>query len=361
MSSAKVNLFLFVGNRNRRTCLHELDSVFHPVSLADEIDIQLFWESDEAKSYFKKNNSFERENNCNTFEIKINNQSLHLVLEIYFDSELKRVLEFTGEIENKTKELLTENNLAIRSLRLFFDSLLELDSASKIPHSVKITILKRIPVQAGLGGGSSNASTVLRILLNEYPEKSLPTTFIPNIARVLGDDVFPCYFNTPVRYYGGQIVKLSSIIGSDFSLNGMPVIVFKPPNGVNTGDAFRLLAREDKEHNEFPDELNNRGNKALSLVRQLYSENYKILQFNKILFDGLVNDFQAVVEAQLPVIREAREVLADQEGNLFSLLTGSGSALIGYFIDESLCRKAANTLRSKFEESCFISCEKLIY
>ena len=132
LSSTKINLFLEVVAK-RSDGYHDLETVFQELDLADDIYLT--------------------------------------------------VGEGSGiRIESDSAEVpLDSSNLAYRAAQEFFE-------AAGIQASLKVKIVKKIPVAAGLGGGSSNAAAVLRALL-EWFQPSLTPDKIHQVARSLGADV----------------------------------------------------------------------------------------------------------------------------------------------------------------------------
>ncbi|OSS42387.1 4-diphosphocytidyl-2-C-methyl-D-erythritol kinase [Desulfurella amilsii] len=126
-------------------------------------------------------------------------------------------------------ELNNNSNLAFRSAKKFFEE-------SRIKDAVKIDIQKHIPLEAGLGGGSSNAAYTL-LALNKMYDYVLSFDKLLDISLQLGSDCpFFLYENANlVCSKGEQVYPL------DFLLKPQPIIIVKPEMGVSTKLAYSNL------------------------------------------------------------------------------------------------------------------------
>jgi 4-diphosphocytidyl-2-C-methyl-D-erythritol kinase len=180
-------------------------------------------------------------------------------------------------------------------------------------RGARIRLEKRIPVQAGLGGGSSDAAVTL-IALARLWETNATVDELLGIARELGADV-------PFFFYGGT--GRATGTGSDVRwLDDAPdrcLLVLKPNAAISTSIAYESL-------------------RAPSLTSALTSAGAKTILSssgqgeNSDSFDSkaLHNDFEAVVFRLEPEIERAKIALL-KAGAEAALLAGSGSALFGFF------------------------------
>jgi 4-diphosphocytidyl-2-C-methyl-D-erythritol kinase len=250
VAPAKINLFLRVTGR-RRDGYHELDSVFVPVSIYDRIDIEL-------------------------------RPARSPALELYCDSDMVPA---------------GEHNLAFMAAREF---MAEFD----IQAEVLINLHKVIPAGAGLGGGSSDAGTTLRMLavlwgINQ-PELLLA------IAMKLGADV-PFFLNpVPSRVRGtGERCEAMGAIKAPF------LLIAVPPVEVPTALVFHDL---QPAHWSGP---------------APESDLRAIIQ-GGIVPEHLINDLEAVAIAKWPEIGELKKLLVAL-GARAAAMTGSGGAVFGIF------------------------------
>ncbi|EIP97868.1 4-diphosphocytidyl-2C-methyl-D-erythritol kinase [Opitutaceae bacterium TAV1] len=127
-----------------------------------------------------------------------------------------------------------DSNLILRAARLFA-------GATGIKSGAHFTLEKRIPVGAGLGGGSSNAVAALRAL-NALAGDPLSASTLAALAAQLGSDCPLFLHEGPVimRGRGEQVTPLPSTVAA--RLRGQRLLVFKPPFGVSTAWAYRRMA-----------------------------------------------------------------------------------------------------------------------
>ena len=191
------------------------------------------------------------------------------------------------------------------------------------PHGAALHLDKRVPYGAGLGSGSSDAATTLR-LLDALWELGTPGGALAKLALELGSDVPFFLVGAPARAQGrGE--RLAPIRGADGAPWRCPfwLVVAVPPAQVPTARAFGLVTPSDADR---PD-----------LVAALLSEDLGRWRAE------LTNDFQAPIEAAFPGIAEARAALL-AAGAGYASLSGSGSAVFGAFEDEGPARAAAEAL-----------------
>lgn len=180
-SYAKVNLDLRVIGK-RKDGYHDLDMIVCPISLCDEITIERI---DSEKELFT--------------------------------------------IENSSLKM-DEDNLVIKALRRFQDIV-------ETTGGIKIHLLKRIPIEAGLGGGSSNAATTL-LMLNELYGFPLTETQLHQIAADLGADV-PFFLKPQLAVVQGKGERIRYIRNSQ--LHHHFITVFKPNVGCSTSLVFQQV------------------------------------------------------------------------------------------------------------------------
>ena len=241
---AKINLTLSVGEK-RKDGYHDIDSVMHSISLHDKI-----------------------------------------------------TLEKSGEISlsvTKGSAPSGQENLMWKAAELFFAEI-------GISGGVRMELEKHIPAQAGLGGGSSDAAAVLRGL-NRLMKTGLSAKELSDMGKRIGADVPFCITGGCCRCRGiGE--KLTKVPGWD----GLPLVIVRPPVAVETGKAYAVLDRAEKQTE----------NKTDACIRALEEKD------RKKLAESLSNGFEKALFAEEPVLEKTSRRLA-----LFSrplLMTGSGSA-----------------------------------
>ena len=204
-------------------------------------------------------------------------------------------------------------NLAARAAREFYAAC----DRSSLPGT-RILINKQIPVAAGLGGGSSNAATVLKGL-NEYYGTPLTPSRLSQIGLSLGADVPFFLFGRPALASGiGEHLEAFDM------LKNYHVVVVFPGFAVSTAEVFGQLNLR----------LTNRQKKPT-----------KALLKNKgfIAPQHLHNDLETVTLKTSPEIEKAKKWLTDK-GALGALMSGSGPSVFGLYDDEEAARAAADSI-----------------
>jgi 4-diphosphocytidyl-2-C-methyl-D-erythritol kinase len=232
-------------------------------------------------------------------------------------------------VELDTEGLLmgpVESNLAYRAATSFFQ-------ATGLPGGVRIGLKKRIPLGAGLGGGSSDAATVLMGLSELFPGQ-VDYAELLALAGSLGSDV-PFFLSpSPLTLAWGRGDRLLPLP----PLPRAPVLLALPSVPMSTPEAFGLLSqeREVEGHSRSPWAFPEGGASSWDEVA-LFAE----------------NDFEGVLFRLHPELGALRRAL-DETDPRFSLLSGSGSALYGLFRDEGSATTAKSTLESRFPGTVFV-------
>lgn len=268
----KINLGLSITEK-RPDGYHNLETVFYPVALEDALEIRALPEASLPETGKK------------------------ITLHQYG-------MEIAGN---------PEDNLVAKAYSL-------LDKEFHLPP-VEIHLYKHIPSGAGLGGGSSDAAFMLK-LLNGHFHLNLSEEQLEIYAATLGADCAFFIKNKPV--YAEGIGNIFSPI--ELSLKGYQIMIVKPDVFVSTREAF---ANIHPHHPEYP---------VKEVIRRPVAE-WK---------DILINDFEASVFPQHPVIGEIKQELYNQ-GALYASMSGSGSSVFGLFAPDA----ALPEINRKSNSFCF--------
>jgi 4-diphosphocytidyl-2-C-methyl-D-erythritol kinase len=192
-----------------------------------------------------------------------------------------------------------ETNLTVRAARAFF-------SKVDMEKGVFIRLEKRIPVAAGMGGGSSDAAAVL-LLLNEMGSRPLSAEALHELARILGADV-PFFLSCKPSLARG----IGDILEPVESWPDYWYVIVNPPIQVSTSWVYRNL-------------------KLKKLTRDEYNHINEILKEKSLAIAGILeNDLESVTSARFPVIETIKHSLLDL-GAEGALMTGSGPSVFGVF------------------------------
>nr|WP_297012512.1 4-(cytidine 5'-diphospho)-2-C-methyl-D-erythritol kinase [Prevotella sp.] len=255
---AKINLGLNIVSK-RPDGYHNLETVFYPIPLTDALEIKYMDEK--------------------------------------FPSESPCDLKITGNDVDCNEE----DNLVIKAYQL-------LAADFQLPR-VHAHLVKRIPTQAGLGGGSSDAAYMIR-LLDERFRLNIGIPEMERYAAKLGADC--AFFITADPSYAegiGDVLMPVDVPGA--GLGGYYLAVVKPSVAVSTRDAYAAIVPKT------PSKC------CRDIVRQPI-ETWK---------DELVNDFEAPIFAMHPELAAIKQSLYDA-GAVYAAMSGSGSALFGIFREQ---------------------------
>ena len=213
-------------------------------------------------------------------------------------------------------------NLVYRAARAF-------RRAANVADGVRIRLIKRIPLAAGLGGGSGDAATTLRAL-NELFEGPLSEAKLHELAAGLGSDV-PFFLQDRPALAAGRGEQIRTL-GFFPALRGKAFLLIHPGFGIATAWAYQRLAG-------FPSALNGRPGRAAELVAALQAQNWPAVA------GGFYNSLEAPALDKFPILALFQEFLRTN-GALATLMSGSGSTT--FAIVENVA--AGGTLVEKFKE-----------
>jgi 4-diphosphocytidyl-2-C-methyl-D-erythritol kinase len=212
-----------------------------------------------------------------------------------------------------------EGNLVVRATRALF-------TEAEFAGGVEITLRKRIPTAAGLGGGSSNAATTLMVL-NDLFRFGFDRERLIRIGARLGADVpFFIYGSTAWAFGIGDLLE-PAVIPS-----GMWLVLVNPGFEVPTKWVYQ----------------------SLNLPLTNTAVKYSIPSFSGVrdLAAALSNDLEKVTVRQYPVLAELKGFLLRQ-GAIGSLMSGSGPTVFGVFDTEPDAIKAEGALRTSYTYAVF--------
>lgn len=214
-----------------------------------------------------------------------------------------------------------DTNLAMKAAKVFFDTV------KKDPNGLDIHITKRIPTQAGLGGGSADAAAVLRAL-NRYYDNPLSVMALAEVGSMVGSDVPFCTLGGTAMAEGrGERLR---------KLPDMPDCVFvvcKPEFSVSTPELYQKL--DGKAIARRPD------NRAME--RALVSGD-----LGKVA-ENLCNVFDPVVTQEHLELNYIKSIF-NTYGSVGQQMTGSGSAVFGIVSDFEYAAVICNMLRENYPQ-----------
>lgn len=250
--NAKINIGLYVVER-RPDGYHNLQTVFYPIPLHDNLQVRPLEKSDEPYLLQMAGNAIE------------GNPADNLIIKVY------------------------------NSLKADFN-LPQLD----------IYLYKRIPTGAGLGGGSSDAAYMMKVLNDAFSLKMTEEEMERRVAKMGADCAF--FIKEQPAYATGIGDVLTPI---NLSLKGKTLLLVKPSTFVSTKEAYGGVVPQMPEHDLL---------EALASPIETWKETVK-------------NDFERSVFKHHPEIAAIKETLYNM-GAIYASMSGSGSTVFGIFPHE---------------------------
>ncbi|NDW10645.1 4-(cytidine 5'-diphospho)-2-C-methyl-D-erythritol kinase [Dysgonomonas sp. 520] len=248
--NAKINLGLNIVSK-REDGYHNLETIFYPIAIKDALEII---PSKNGKDSFSESG------------IKVDS--------------------------------LPENNLVIKALNILREDY-------EIPP-IDIFLLKKIPFGAGIGGGSADASFMLK-LLNDTFSLNISNEELAIYARKLGADCPFFIYNKPL--FASGIGELFENVNLD--LSKYQFVLIKPNIHISTKEAFALIKPQQPEI-------------SLKEIASKPVEEWKHLMYN---------DFEKSIFPQFSEIKKIKNKLYEA-GAIYSSMSGSGSSVFGIFEKE---------------------------
>ena len=215
-----------------------------------------------------------------------------------------------------------ESNLAVKAVKAFA-------AKTGVPaDGLSIHIEKRIPVAAGLGGGSSDAAATLRAL-NVLYETNLSVDELAEIGIEVGSDV-------PFCVHGGcaYVEGKGDMVVPTTPMPQCIIVIGKPDLAISTE---KMYQRFDQA------ELPQRADHTPEIMLGLRWENLKAVA------ESVGNAFeQVLMKNERNMVDMMKEVM-NQFGTLGTAMTGSGPAVFGIFDNELYARVASETLRQRLK------------
>lgn len=273
---AKINLFLhIVGRREDR--MHELQSLFAFADMSDEIQLR-------------------------TGE--------------------PLALEISGPFATALTEACprSDDNIVLKAIRGYARAL------GRTDPEIAVKLIKRLPVEAGIGGGSSDAAAVLRGLAGLW-DGSVGEGQLIKVAVSLGADVPACLDFRPklVEGIGERMTPVENF-------NGFPILLANPGVGLSTARVFAAYAASRPAFSEKLD---------LSIFRRLGPNAFMSLARQTR------NDLEPAAIGQCPEISQILRELTKLPGCLAARMSGSGATCFALFEKDAEVEQLAQQLGDK--------------
>lgn len=252
---AKINLGLNIVGK-REDGYHNLETVFYPIPLYDALEIK------------------------------------------YMDEKFPSTVDCDLKVTGNAVDCDEQKNLVVKAYEL-------LATDYKLPR-VHAHLYKHIPSQAGLGGGSSDAAYMIR-LLDERFRLNIGNPEMEKYAAKLGADC-AFFIEAEPAYAEGIGNELMPVDGPKGNLNGYYLAIVKPDIAVSTKEAYSAITPKTPQKS------------CREIVRQPI-ETWK---------EELINDFEKPIFAMHPKLAEIKNKLYEL-GASYAAMSGSGSAIFGIY------------------------------
>jgi len=223
--------------------------------------------------------------------------------------------------------------LAADQSNLVFRAAAEVLARARQPIGLDIELRKRIPMGAGLGGGSSDAAATI-IGLNRLLRLEWSPTQMADAGQSLGSDV-PFFLFAPSAFVAGRGETVRPVVIE----GGRWVVLVNPGFGVNTKWAYQELA------------VTRPAVTPLSPVQQSLDRQSQVSWAQ--LIAAAENDFEAPVFAAHEKLREIKRNLRNY-GAEIALLSGSGATVFGVFASEARARQAQAQFANEISMTAFV-------
>ncbi len=224
--------------------------------------------------------------------------------------------------------------LAADQSNLVYRAAAEVLARARQPIGLDIELRKRIPMGAGLGGGSSDAAATI-IGLNRLLRLEWSPTQMADAGQSLGSDV-PFFLFAPSAFVAGRGETVRPVVIE----GGRWVVLVNPGFGVNTKWAYQELAATRPAVT------------PLSPVQQSLDRQSQVSWAQ--LIAAAENDFEAPVFSAHGKLREIKRNLRNY-GAEIALLSGSGATVFGVFASEARARQAQAQFANEISMTAFVA------
>ena len=205
---------------------------------------------------------------------------------------------------------------------------------------ITIEVKKNIPSQAGMGGGSSDAASVIKLLQKRF-KSPLTQEELTKLGKDLGADV-PFFFYGKSAFCEGIGEKVTPCKG----LSGLPMLIVKPKEGVSTPVCFKMC----DENPPVFDEMQYKQD-----IKNILDKDFDPAKRVAAAADILINDMQGPACEILPVIGEIIRDL-QETSPVYVAMSGSGSAVFSIYETKAQRDEALKNIKG---DHLVIPCETI--
>jgi len=191
----------------------------------------------------------------------------------------------------------------------------------------EIKIIKNIPQETGMGGGSMNAASLINFFINKKILRIKKNELVKLTSQIGSDVILGIKPNNTILSSNGQIKKY------DKNIN-FHTLVVKPNFGCSTKYIYSKVKSFSKSQFNSP----------------------KKGMFNALYLKMLNNDLEKIAFRKYPKLKKIKSFLSTTPNNIFVRMTGSGSSIVAYFHSIKACGNAYRQFKKKFNSHwCIVS------
>ena len=183
----------------------------------------------------------------------------------------------------------------------------------------EIKIVKNIPQEAGMGGGSMNAASLINFFINQKILKIKKNELIKLTSQIGSDVILGIKPTIAILSHNGDLKKYNKNLK-------LHTLVVKPSFGCSTKYIYSKVKSFSKPQFSFP----------------------KLRMFEVEYLKTLNNDLEKIAFKKYPKLKKIKLFLSNTPNNMFVRMSGSGSAIVAYFDSKRSCGKAYSQFKRKF-------------
>ena len=191
----------------------------------------------------------------------------------------------------------------------------------------EIKIVKKIPQESGMGGGSMNAASLISFFINQKILKIKKNELIKLTSQIGSDVILGIKPTISILSHNGDLKKYNKSIK-------LYTLVVKPDFGCSTKYIYSKVKSFSKPQFSFP----------------------KIKMFEVEYLKTLDNDLEKIAFKKYPKLKKIKLFLSNTPNNMFVRMSGSGSSIVAYFVSKRSCDNAYGQFKRKFSShGCIVS------
>ena len=200
-------------------------------------------------------------------------------------------------------------------------NLLKLLDKKNLLNSQKfeIKVIKNIPQEAGMGGGSMNAASLINFFINQKILKIKKNELIKLTSQIGSDVILGIKPTIAILSHNGELKKYNKDIR-------LYTLVVKPSFGCSTKYIYSKVKSFSKPQFSFP----------------------KLKMFEVEYLKTLNNDLEKIAFKKYPKLKKIKLFLSNTHNNMFVRMSGSGSSIVAYFDSKRSCGNAYSQFKRKF-------------